>query len=265
MERVRLIREQHIPYASPDGVQLYLDIVRPVQAQALPVLMLVFGGGWCSGDRTTLAAPAQRLARAGYVVANVEYRLAPAHPYPTALDDLRTAIAWLHAHACEYGGDASYLGAYGVSAGGHLVALLATLQDSQLACAVSWGGPMDLRQAPVTHRYRSYPLAFMGTCPHEVPDLYAEASPVCRLTVTSAPLLLIHGEEDDVVPIAQCQAMAGAAEACGARVETVVLPGVGHIPGDPREPVNAAAWERMRHFFYQHLSVESALRGEKNG
>lgn len=254
MQRVRISKDVKLRYATPDGMPLYLDIVRPEHASSAPVILAVFGGGWCSGSRESVGAAAQRLARAGYVVCSIDYRLAPAHPYPAACDDLRAAVRWVTYHITEYGGNAARLGAYGVSAGGHLVACLATEPESPLACAVSWGGPIDLREQPVTHAYRAFPLAFMGACRHEMPELYAQASPICRLSPATPPLLLIHGSEDEVVPLAQPQRMAQRAQEVSADVSVLILEGIGHAPEDPRLPVMATAWNAITDFYATHLA-----------
>lgn len=252
--RVRLVKHRNITYTQPEGGPLKLDVLRPATPGPLPALITVHGGGWCLGDRIGEEALASLLARAGFVVANIDYRLAPCYPYPAARDDVRAAAAWVKAHIAEYDGDARRLGAFGTSAGGHLVALLATLPDTPLACAVSWSGPMDLRiGGGVERAIIRYPLAFLGTCIHADPAIYADASPVHHLTAQSAPLLLMHGSVDDVVPMLQPQLMLQAAATCGAAVEACFLDGGSHGPGDPREPLMIKAWQRVTDFFAQHL------------
>jgi acetyl esterase/lipase len=248
----RTIRVTNILYARAGGTPLYLDVIRPVREGICPVVLTAFGGGWCSGERSTLGVAAHYLAQSGYVVCNADYRLAPAHPFPAALDDLRAAAAWIGAHAADYGGDAARLGAYGVSAGGHLLALLATTPASPLACAVSWAGPMDLRDDTETADYRAYLLAFLGDCPHRVPQRYALASPLCQLTPASPPLLLLHGSADTTVAFAASQRMAQRALAIGASLELQVVAGVGHIPGNPRTAPMQPAWQQITDFLARH-------------
>ncbi|HEY3379633.1 MAG TPA: alpha/beta hydrolase [Armatimonadota bacterium] len=265
MERVRVVRETDIIYATPGGSPLRMDISRQEHVTDAPILLLVHGGGWCSGSRADMAAAAQRLARAGFIAANIEYRLAPAHPFPAAFDDLCAAADWLRTHAARFGGNAARLGAFGVSAGGHLVALLATRNVGPLTCAVSWGGPMDLLHAPVTAPYRGYALAFLAACPHEDPTRYAAASPIANISASTPPLLLIYGSQDDVVPPAQGEHMAAAAVARHAPVTLLPLAGAGHAPGDPREPVMAFAWEQLTEFLQAHLPTRGAYVGSGIG
>ncbi len=254
MQRSPTVKYRKITYAHPDGHPLHLDIIRPESSECCPVLLMAHGGGWCLGERTGEEALAVRLAAVGYVVANLDYRLAPLHPFPAAFDDLRAAAEWVALHGADYGGDAERLGAYGSSAGGHLVALLATASPTPLRCAVSWGGPMDLRcDYGVAHNIRGCTLAFLGACLHDAPDSYTAASPRAHLTAQAPPLLLVQGSDDDMVPAEQTTLMLESARALGAPVEVLIIEGAGHAPGSPREANMAMAWQRVTDFFAQHL------------
>lgn len=248
-----LIITREVVYAEPPGGPLAMDFFRLPGAGVRPVLMLVHGGGWCEGARQGLDDHARRFAAEGYLAATVSYRLAPAWPYPAACEDVTAAAAWLVAHAGAFGGDGQRVGAYGGSAGAHLAAWLATAPDTPLACAVAWAAPTDLRREPVTYPYRSYALAFMGASLQDAPEAYAEASPLLRMTAATAPLLLIHGTIDDVVPADHARWMAGAAEPLGAPVEMVLLEGVGHTSGDPSDPLQAPGWQAMLAHCARHL------------
>lgn len=245
--------DQDIVYAGPGGTPLGLDIFRPADAVQSPIVMLLHGGGWCAGSRKDLAGSAEGFAADGYLAVTVSYRLAPAFPFPAACEDVRAAADWLVSHAAEYGGDPARLGAYGGSAGAHLVSWLATEQNTPLTCGVSWAGPMDLRREPVTYPFRSYALAFMGACLHDDPQAYADASPLFRLTPGMPPLLLIHGTQDDVVPADHARWMAQAAREIGAPVEMLLLDGVNHTGGDPNDPLQAPGWQAMMCFFARYL------------
>lgn len=253
MTSPHLTRDQNILFAQPDGHPLHLDIIRPEGASALPVILVVHGGGWCLFDRKSAGAIPPMLARQKYVVVNCDYRLAPLHPYPAAVEDISVAVDWIVSHIGEYGGDAEHVGGIGFSSGGHLLALTATARMPLLKCAVSWGSPMDMRHHPVHWTHRGFPLAFLGTCQHEAPDLYREASPVCHFSPHVTPLLLIHGSADDVVPLSQSISAIETAQAVGADVELVILPGAGHIPEHPHLPVMHLAWQRIYSFFANHL------------
>jgi len=214
--------------------------------------MLVHGGGWCLGSKVG-AEYARHFTAAGYLAADVEYRLAPGHLFPASCQDVQAAAQWLAAHVHEYGGDAARLGAYGASAGAHLVAWLAVQANTPLKCAVAWAGPMDMTRTPVTHPYRGYALAFMGACQRDDPEAYAAASPMTQVSAAMPPLLLIHGQNDDVVPHEHAVWMQEAARRVQAPVEIIVLPGVGHTGGNPQDPLHQAGWQGMFDFYARHL------------
>ncbi|MBW2371516.1 MAG: alpha/beta hydrolase [Deltaproteobacteria bacterium] len=110
------------------------DVVVPPGAGPHPVLVYLHGGGWVCGSPSTHRKLAHRFAEAGYLVFNVDYRLAPEHPFPTPLDDCIEAIRWAARTAPEYGGDPSRLAVGGDSAGANLSAASAIQLAGDPAC-----------------------------------------------------------------------------------------------------------------------------------
>ena len=122
-EHVRVHR--NIPYMGSGRRSHLLDVYVPEGKKGpLPVVMYVHGGAfvWCSKETHFLMA--QMWARAGYVVFNVNYRLAPRYPYPSALEDLCEALRWVHDNAQRFHGDPRRLVLAGESAGANLVSAL---------------------------------------------------------------------------------------------------------------------------------------------
>ncbi len=120
-----VVHHPDVAYASGGGRRLHLDIFEPVNAvNNHPAILFVHGGGWSSGDRSMEVPLAQNLAAKGYVTVTVEYRLSPEAQYPAAVQDLKSAVRWLRAHASAYHIDTARIGVCGGSAGGHLAALL---------------------------------------------------------------------------------------------------------------------------------------------
>ncbi len=104
------------------GVRVY----RPEAAEMLPIVVFLHGGGWVIGDIESHDAVCHQLAtRVPAVVVSVDYRLAPEHRYPAALEDCYAATLWAHRHAGELGADAHRMAVAGDSAGGNLSALVA--------------------------------------------------------------------------------------------------------------------------------------------
>ncbi len=101
------------------------DVVVPRGSGPHPVLVYLHGGGWVCGSPRTHRKLAYRFAEAGYLVVNVDYRLAPEHPFPTPFDDCVAAVKWAAREAARFGGDAARLAIGGDSAGGNLAAAVA--------------------------------------------------------------------------------------------------------------------------------------------
>ena len=154
--------EVDVVYRTVDGEQVRADVYLPAGSSTdRPAVLLLHGGGWEGGDKSELEWAGAALADLGYVAVSANYRLAPEHPFPAAVDDVRAAVRWLRAPEQQerYGIDPKLIGAAGSSAGGHLVGMLAAMghgrrdRGSRIAVGVSWSGPMDLRKpaADVDH------------------------------------------------------------------------------------------------------------------
>jgi len=111
----------------------WLDIYAPANAHRAPVVLYIHGGGFKVGSKRSHALVAEPLVTAGFVVVLVDYRLAPTHPYPAALDDCAEAFLWVVANIDRYGGDASRLAIAGESAGGNLTLSLSLATTLRLA------------------------------------------------------------------------------------------------------------------------------------
>ena len=143
-----------IPYAEAppeDAGKRQLDIYRPRGAEKRPVLFFVHGGAWVRGDRKQYPFFGNHFAKAGYVVVAPSYRLAPKHPHPAQIEDVAAAFAWTVRNIASLGGDPARIVAAGHSAGGHLVALLATDEKwlrSHGLSAAAIGGVISMSGVP---------------------------------------------------------------------------------------------------------------------
>lgn len=120
----------NVPYRQTGLAEHLLDVYRPAgaaPAALLPTVLYVHGGGFRILSKDTHWLMGLAFARRGYVVFNISYRLAPAHPFPAALEDACSALGWVAEHAGSYGGDASRLVLAGESAGANLVTSLAVV------------------------------------------------------------------------------------------------------------------------------------------
>jgi acetyl esterase/lipase len=237
-----------IPYGrvgQPGSDELILDLYQPPAREApRPALVIVHGGAWTIRSKEDWSENAQKLAEAGYVVFNLNYRLMKpdgTNPWPDQFDDVQRAVRWVRANAESYGIDPKRVGAVGHSSGGQMVGLLGTREtrdnsDSSLAsfssrvdCVVDLAGDMDL-MIP-------YPMAsdndlaeqFFGGRREEVPAVYRDASPIDWIDTETTPFLILQGAEGDPA-LEHSRLMAGALQQAGVEVVYAEFPGVGHIP-----------------------------------
>ena len=228
--------KRDVVYRTVDGEQLALDVYQPAKkGKDRPAVVVVHGGGWTAGDKSLFAQQSSQLAQRGFVAFSVDYRLAPAHPYPAAVEDVEAAVAWVRKHAKQYGVDPKRIGALGGSAGGHLVGMLAADGEGSLAsghrvaAVVSWSGPMDfvsLAPAAGTNAGSSI-RSFLGCLPDACPDTYAAASPVTHVDKTDSPMLIVNSA-NELVPKSQADAMKAALDAAGVANQEIILPGTAH-------------------------------------
>jgi pectinesterase len=122
-----------IIYDTPNGHQLKLDVFSPKYYKGgLPAILMIFGGGWRSGNRGMHVPMAQSLAARGYIVITADYRLSTGALYPAAVNDLKTAVKWMRANAKTYRINPNKIAVWGFSAGGQLATLVGTTGDSAL-------------------------------------------------------------------------------------------------------------------------------------
>jgi alpha-L-fucosidase 2 len=240
----RLHRNQ-IPFAGTPESPLVLDASVPMQGETRPAVIVVHGGGWEAGDRRTYVNPLLELLESSpYAWFSIDHRLAPAHPYPAALEDVRAAIRWVHAHRTEFGVDPERIFLVGESSGGHLVSLAGALESKHLAGVVPFYG---------IHNFENWLMAegsvrrnagqFLGVRAIDAQTLprIREASPVNHVHPAMPPYLCIHGERDAGVPFAQSEEMCKAIQAKGGACQVFLLRGAGHgMENWERDPAHAA-------------------------
>lgn len=262
------------PVAAPTGVQVLrdleyvqgghernrLDLYLPEKAnRPLPVILWVHGGGWVGGNKSN--GPAFRFATKGYAVASMNYRFSQHAIFPAQIHDCKAAVRWLRANANKYGLDADHIGAWGSSAGGHLVALLGTTagikelegpggnedQSSRVQAVVDWFGPTDF----LTVGAKDTRTKLIGGDPQANKEKAAKASPITYVSKDAAPFLIMHGDQDKTVPITQSETFAQALQEAGADVTFVIVKGGKH---GGALFTNAENLKQIEDFFSKHLT-----------
>lgn len=239
-EVVRDVVFAEFPGFRPLSLDLHLADARPA-----PVVVFVHGGGWRLGSRRTFtpglgdADSFGRITAAGFAVAAVDHRLSGEAPFPAPVDDVVAAVHWLREHGAEYGVDPARLVLWGESSGAHLAALAAIREPTGIAGVVDWYGPADLTRLG-RDLFPADPDRFdrdaltreaglLGGPVGERPDLAEAASPARQVRAGLPPFLVAHGEADELIPIAQSEALVAALTAHGVPAEFIRVPGAGHF------------------------------------
>jgi acetyl esterase/lipase len=242
----RVLRD--VPFAQVAESELRLDLYLP-EGEQTPVGLIVWvhGGAWRSGSRASVDLVG--LTALGWAVASVDYRLSPVARFPAQVHDIKAAIRHLRAHSTEHGYPASRLVIAGSSAGAHLAALVGVSnghpelegnvgpdlqQSSDVQAIVSLYGASNLttilsQSTPhgLDVRVPSLEL-LLGAKPEVASELARLASPVFHVSANDPPLLLLHGDQDNQMPINQSHELQGAYEKLGLPVQMVVVHGSGH-------------------------------------
>jgi acetyl esterase/lipase len=265
-----------LEYARVGDKALHLDLYFPEQVEVpMPLIIHVHGGGWSGG--TYKSFPKQPFLSAGYALASVQYRLSGEAKFPAAIQDVKAAVRWLRANAAKYKLDPDRFGAWGTSAGGHLVALLGTSGgvkefevgdnlkvSSNVQSVCDWFGPTNfmtigeqLKKAGYVYDHDSAtsPIGMLiGGPVQQNKEKCDRASPLTYVTKDAPPFLIMHGDKDNLVPVAQSRELEAALTKANVEVTLEVLPGGLH-GGD--KFVDAAAQAKMLEFFGKHLKKKS--------
>jgi acetyl esterase/lipase len=228
------------------GEEGKMDLYLPRIAHA-PAVVMAHQGGWNAGDKSGLDTEANRLARAGFVVANVNYRLSPGVKFPVPAQDVACALAYLQVHADELGIDRAHIGLLGYSAGGNLSAMVGLGAVPAGDCPSGPAAPptaVVLGAAPTDLLHLPSPgdpalVDYLGKTKDEDPQLYMAASPAMQAQPNAPPFLLVQGTADLYVPSAQAIELHTALEAAGDRVQLLLVDGGGHSLNPGSEPGSA--------------------------
>lgn len=264
--------ERKVPYCHVDGRPLPMDVYYPDEAgQAWPVTVYVHGGGWSSGDKTAGAGIRfiEPLRKAGFLVVSVNYRLSPEYQFPAHIEDVKCAIRHLRAQAAVYNLDPDRIGAFGGSAGGHLVSLLGTSDasaelegsgeyqkySSRVQAVVDMFGPVD--SETLCHPTVIEKVFGVTTCQAEI---ITTASPLTHISADDPPFLILHGDRDNLLPVSQSEILLEALTEAGVPASLIVIENAGHgfhRPDGDFNPDMDAILQIVVDFFTQHLSTDS--------
>ena len=261
-----------VPYVTDGHARQVLDLYLPKDAARPPLVILIHGGAFRGGSKSN--ENAARWLREGYAVAAVDYRLSGDAIFPAQIEDCKTAVRWLRAHAGRHGYDPERFGVYGTSAGAHLAAMVGTTGgpsafdvgehlgiSSRVQAVVDNYGPTDFLQMDA-HRLPegqvhdapdSPESALIGGSVQEHPDRVRAASPLAYVSADDPPFLVVHGDRDPLVPHHESELLVAALERAGVPVTFYTVKGGGHGRFDDPEVARL-----QLEFFARHLRGASA-------
>jgi alpha-L-fucosidase 2 len=242
------IDRKDVEYARPGGKPVLLDLHVPDGPGPFPAAILIHGGGFDEGSKSTNVRPLfDVLANAGYAWFSIDYRMAPEFRQPQASEDVSSAIKWVKANAATYHVDVAKIALIGESAGGFLVNYAGTHEtpETKVRAVVDIYGPVDYGK--LAEQRRDHPERFnMATINRHAANgggihffgaeqldaaglakLHA-VSPIFAVHKGMPPFLCIHGNKDDQVSYGQSPAMCDAMKKVGAGCELITIEGGGH-------------------------------------
>lgn len=261
-----------VSYGTVDGQSLVMDVVTPkVGKGPFPAVLCIHGGGWSAGHKKDMVGCAYMLGQLGFVTTSIDYRLAPHAHFPAQVEDAKAAVRYMRRHAKELDIDPSRIGVVGSSAGGHLALFLGVTNNTEpslslgsrtldtrdqevssaVTAVVSLAGPTSL-SLPLPPTSEKIAERFIGKSRSENPELYEKASPAHYLTAATSPILMIHGNKDELVPYNQATTMLAACKKTGVDAELITIADGGHGGGGTQAEWDASIL-KMADFLKKHL------------
>lgn len=219
-----------IQYGEAGGQKLLLDAHIPAEQGTFPVLIIVHGGGWMSGDKETDIVPVLAPTITNFTWFTINYRLAPTNRWPACIEDVETAIRWVKQHAADYKGDPNQIALIGYSAGGHLVTFAGVHPeaDAKVQAVVAFAPPTDLvadnvRRGGLSLSMRGL-FGFDSTnITDDVRAILRTNSPTSYISPDLPPFLLVQGSEDRTVLYRHTLAFQKQLQAAGNTCDLIVV------------------------------------------
>ncbi len=263
-----------ITFAEADGAELHADLYLPEGEGPFPLVTGISGGGWVRGHRGALAAWGKHLAKAGLAFASIDYRRAGAKPvFPGNAEDVAAALRFFARHGAEHGIDPERIGVLGVSAGGHLGALVSLSAEFDCPTPKVFAGiygvydllahwQADRDSNSVTALDKTERM--LGARPFVDPQLYHRASPLRQITYDrSMPVFLCWGHLDRDIAPEQSAGFARALRQAGYPVTVVELPDAPHLWFSEESPEASGSFSArvapaLVRFFKRNLAATAA-------
>ena len=235
-----------IVYGETGSRKLLLDLYMPSGKKDPFLIIWIHGGAWRSGSKES---PPLGMLPYGYALASLDYRMSEEAIFPSAIFDIKAAIRFLRANAKKYGYRPDKIIVWGSSSGGHYAALIGTTnndkyfegnignylnESSSVQAALDFYGPSDFltildQSTPHGISVRVPALTLLlGKPVEQVPELAKKASPVFQVDSTDAPMFIVHGDQDNQVPVNQSLELMAAYKKNNLKYRLEIISGAGH-------------------------------------
>jgi acetyl esterase/lipase len=232
--------ERDVTYCTMNELPQKMDVYYPSSGGPWPVLMYVHGGSWIEGDKAD-GESWKSMTENDFLVVSVNYRLGDYQTkFPAMIEDVKCAVRFLRAHSAEYNIDPNHVAAIGVSAGGHMVALLGTAdesagwdvgeyleQSSKVQAVIDMSGISDFTRNIPNGLNTSIYYTFGELANKNTPENIT-VSPISYITPDDPPFLIIHGDSDGVVPVEQARILHDKLTETGVPSTLVIVEGGDH-------------------------------------
>ena len=242
----------NVQYGEVGVEKLLLDAHVPAGEGKFPVVLIVHGGGWMSGDREQDIVPVFAPFATNFAWFTISYRLAPTNRWPACFEDVQTAIRWTKAHAAEFKGDPNRIALLGYSAGGQLVTLAGTharkpsliqrffrltKSDTSVQAIAALAPPTDLvadneRRGGLSISMRNLFGYSTTNITDDVRAVLKKNSPLTYVKPGQPPFLIIQGSADQTVPAGQSLAFQAKLKAVGVDCDLLMIPDGQHRIAD---------------------------------
>ncbi len=202
-----------------------LDLFFPRVLSKTSAIMFIHGGGFNQGSKEEMQVHAKHYAELGYVTTSINYRLSLESPYPTAINDVTSALNWMKKQATLYNFEADKIILVGYSVGGTLALNVGLNQDNKIAAIIDVAGITDINALINTGnipQLKEQMLTFLGG---KDPSI---ASPITQVNPKAPPTLVLHGKDDGLIPIWQSISLVDKMKKQLAPVTISVLYNAGH-------------------------------------
>ncbi len=246
-----------------DPLSLKMDVITYKDNEPRPCIVYVIGGGFSHAIKERNLYDRYEVAKAGYVIASIQYHVISTGIYSDAVKDIKAAIRYMRAHADEYGVDPDNIGIWGESAGGYLTAMVGTTngvekfedgenlnQSSDVKAAVDVYGLSDLTKVGDDYDEATAQSHYTVSSPDgqfihgkdsgltslDKPEVVAQANPITYVDKNDPPFLLFHGSKDTTVSPSQTLLLHNALREVGVSSTRYLLEGAGHATAEFSDP-----------------------------